>query len=172
MAIATSLVASIITAIFRGYSDVIPNALFCTYSDPWTLRRISTRRPSTASAWTLLHSHSGRVHPRERAHARGTGHLRPASLAGPFAPRSTRARVSGPLFRFTAPLFVVGVMFNLSGSGDTVVLSAFHPSEVGAYTATLTLARLMAVGIGSASFIFLPFRRPGFFARGTPARSK
>ncbi len=167
VAIATSLVASIITAIFRGYSDVIPNALFVQILTPGlfvAFLLVALRLPppglsytATLAAYTLANALT-LVALVIYALRHLPGHL----PRGPRAPESL-----GPLFRFTAPLFVVGVMFNLSGSGDTVVLSAFHPSEVGAYTATLTLARLMAVGIGSASFIFLPVATR-FLRKGNP----
>ena len=58
--------------------------------------------------------------------------------------------------RLAVPLLFVGAMSTLSGSGDTLVLGVFHPSAVGSYTVSLTLARLLQVGIGAAAYIFLP----------------
>ncbi len=156
VAIATSLLAGLITAIFRGYSDVVPNALFVQILTPGlfvAFLLIALRLPppglsytAALAAYTLANT-LALVALVVYSLRRLPGHL----PRGPHAPESI-----GPLLRFTAPLFVAGVMLNLSGSGDTVVLGAFHPSQVGVYTATLTLARLIAVGIGSASFIFLP----------------
>jgi O-antigen/teichoic acid export membrane protein len=71
--------------------------------------------------------------------------------AGPRSPTAL------PRFlRFVAPLFVVSVMGTITGSADTLVLGIFHPLEVGTYTASLTLARLLPIGIGAAAYIFLP----------------
>ncbi len=69
------------------------------------------------------------------------------------------------LLRLIAPLLVYGTMVSLAGSGDTLVLGAYHYAEVGAYSASLTLARLVQIGISSASYIFLPVAS-GFLARG------
>jgi O-antigen/teichoic acid export membrane protein len=68
----------------------------------------------------------------------------------------TQPEALGRLLRFAAPLFVVGIMSSITGSGDTLILGVFHESEVGTYTATLTLSRLVPIGIGAAAYIFLP----------------
>jgi len=76
----------------------------------------------------------------------------PKKLApGPQAPGAL-----GRLLRFTAPLFVVGVMASITGSGDTLILGIFDHAEVGTYTASLTLTRLVPIGISAAAYIFLP----------------
>jgi len=71
--------------------------------------------------------------------------------SGPTAPEAL-----GRLLRFAAPLFIVGVMASISGSGDTLILGIYHESAVGTYTASLTLSRLLPIGIGAAAYIFLP----------------
>jgi O-antigen/teichoic acid export membrane protein len=47
-------------------------------------------------------------------------------------------------------------MGTITGTGDTIVLGIFHAGEVGTYTASLTLSRLLQIGITAASYIFLP----------------
>ena len=154
--IAASLGSLLISSVFRGYSDVLPNALFLQAVSPGLLLAfvfVAFAVPSIglsyiaaltatalASAITLglLVVYAIRRLPR---------HLPP----GPQAPESR-----GRLLRFTAPLFISAVMLTLAGTGDTVVLGIYDSSQVGVYTASLTLSRLVGIGIGSASYIFLP----------------
>jgi O-antigen/teichoic acid export membrane protein len=62
----------------------------------------------------------------------------------------------GHLLGFAAPLLLVTLMATIVGTGDTLVLGVYHHAAVGDYSATLTLARLLQVGVGAASYIFLP----------------
>ncbi|HTT45422.1 MAG TPA: oligosaccharide flippase family protein [Thermoplasmata archaeon] len=152
----SGILSSLIASIFQGYEDVAPNALFIQIVNPslflvfitvWfvvppagiTLTD-SLVAYAGASAITLglLVVYLYRRLPR---------HLSPGPLAPAALPR---------LLRFTAPLFVVGVMASITGSGDTLILGVFHPSSVGTYTASLTLTRLIPIGIGAAAYIFLP----------------
>ncbi len=167
IAIATSLGSSLIAAIFRGYSNVVPYALFLQILSPALFvafllaalllpaRGISYAYAlaayALANAVTLvaLVAYAARRLPK---------HLPP----GPHA-LEARSR----LFQFTAPLFVVSVMLTLAGWGDTVVLGVYHPAQVGTYTASLTLARLVVVGISSLGYIFLPVATR-FLRRGNP----
>jgi O-antigen/teichoic acid export membrane protein len=45
---------------------------------------------------------------------------------------------------------------SVSGSADSLVLGLIHRADVGYYGATLSLARLLGLGLGSVGFIFLP----------------
>lgn len=154
--IATSLVSGLIASIFRGYSDAVPNALYLQALSPGLLLIflfVAFELPSIGLSYTaalaayalsntitlgLLVLYVVRRLPR---------HL-------PSGPQAPEAR--GRLLRFTTPLFISAVMLTLAGTGDTLVLGVYHSSEVGVYTASLTLARLVGLGIGSASYIFLP----------------
>jgi O-antigen/teichoic acid export membrane protein len=163
---AASLIGStVIASIFQGFSNVTPNALIVQIISPGLFVGFlagSYALPghqltytdalvayATACAGTLL---AAVVYASLRL---------PAGLARGPGDRPARSR----LVSLYAPLFVYGTMVSVAGSGDTLVLSAFHYAEVGTYTASLTLARLVQVGIGAASYIFLPVAS-GFLARG------
>jgi O-antigen/teichoic acid export membrane protein len=156
IALGSGILATLIASIFQGYEDVTPNALFVQILNPSlfvVFLTVAILLPpfgitltdaliayAAANAVTLglLILYLVRRLPR---------HLSPGPLAPEALPR---------LMRFTAPLFVVGVMAAITGSGDTLILGAFHPSSVGTYTASLTLTRLVPIGIGAAAYIFLP----------------
>ena len=156
IALGSGILATLIASIFQGYEDVTPNALFLQIVNPSlfvVFLVVGFALPSVgitlnealiayaaANALTLglLVLYLVRRLPR---------HLAPGPLAPEALPR---------LLRFTAPLFVVGVMASITGAGDTLILGAFHPSSVGIYTASLTLTRLVPIGIGAAAYIFLP----------------
>jgi O-antigen/teichoic acid export membrane protein len=156
VAIAAQIVATILAAVFQGFADVTPNALFVQILDPalfLVFLVIPLAVPSIGLSYTAalvafaLANVAALVAIALYTVRRLPRHLPP----GPLAPEAGRR-----LFLFALPLFVVGAMSSLAGSGDTLVLSAFHTAEVGAYSATLTLARLLQIGIGAASYIFLP----------------
>jgi len=152
----TSIVAMIIASVFQGYEDVLPNALFLQIVNPGLLVAFLVAvlllpghlltflealiSYAAASLLTLALSTLYLV--------RRLPHKLPA---GPRAPGAFDRLVT-----FAMPLFVVGVMGSITGGGDTLVLGVFHPGEVGTYTATLTLARLIQIGVSAASYIFLP----------------
>jgi O-antigen/teichoic acid export membrane protein len=156
IAVGSIIVATLIASIFQGYEDVTPNALFLQIVSPalfvaflgvaivlprqWLSYQEALLAYALANVVTLalLVLYLLRRLPR---------HLPP----GPRAP-STLPR----FLRFAAPLFVVGVMGTITGSADTLILGIFHPLEVGTYTASLTLARLLPIGIAAAAYIFLP----------------
>jgi len=156
LALATSILASLIVSIFQGYEDVTPNAVFVQIINPalfvvfllvaivippfginytdalvtYALANIVTLGLVVVYAWRRLPS---RLPP------------------GPMAPEAL-----GRLLRFAAPLFIVGVMASITSSGDTLILGVYHETQVGTYAASLTLARLLQIGIGAAAYIFLP----------------
>jgi O-antigen/teichoic acid export membrane protein len=156
VAVATSTVASLIASIFQGYEDVTPNALFLQIVNPAlfvAFLGVAIFAPpfgidyqdallayalANAVTLALLFLYALRRLPRRLP-------------SGPTQPEAL-----GRLLRFAAPLFVVGIMSSITGSGDTLILGIFHESEVGTYAATLTLSRLVPIGIGAASYIFLP----------------
>lgn len=156
VAVGSGILAGLIASIFQGYEDVTPNALFVQVVNPalfvafltvWLVlpppgityeEALLAFALANAVTLGLLVVYLVRRLPR---------HLSPGPRAPSALPR---------LLRFTAPLLVVGVMGTIAGSGDTLILGIFHPSEVGTYTASLTLARLVPIGIGAAAYIFLP----------------
>jgi len=156
IAVGSGILATLIASIFQGYEDVTPNALFIQIVNPalfltfltfWlVLPPLGITYTEALLAYALANSvtlgllvlYLVRRIPRR---------LPPGPRAPSALPR---------LLRFTAPLFVVGVMASITGSGDTLILGLFHPTEVGIYSASLTLSRLLPIGIGAAAYIFLP----------------
>jgi len=156
IAVGSGILGTLIASIFQGYEDVTPNALFLQVINPSLfvafltlylvlppigitfVEALIAYAAANAITLALLVVYLIRRLPR---------HLSP----GPGAPGALPR-----LLRFTAPLFIVGVMASVTGSGDTIVLGIFHPSAVGTYTASLTLSRLVPIGIGAAAYIFLP----------------
>jgi O-antigen/teichoic acid export membrane protein len=156
IAVGTTVVINLIAAIFQGYEDVAPNALYTQIAPPGLfvvfLGAVYFAPSIGLSYETALLAYV-------------VGNVASLLLAVVYLVRSLPGRLpSGPrdphamgaLTRLAVPLLFVGVMSTLSGSGDTLVLGVFHPSDVGTYTVSLTLARLLQVGIGAASYIFLP----------------
>ena len=156
ISVGTLIVATLIASVFQGYEDVTPNALFLQIVNPalfvaflgvaivlpplWLSYQDALLAYALANVVTLalLVLYLVRRLPR---------HLPPGPRMPTALPR---------FLRFAAPLFVVGVMGTITGSADTLILGIFHPLEVGTYTASLTLARLLPIGIGAAAYIFLP----------------
>jgi len=156
IAAGTSVAAGLIASIFQGYEDVTPNALliqvvvpalfvgllFAVYLLPPRgidfLSAVVAYVAANAITLGLTVFYALRRLPRLLA-------------PGPAAPGAL-----GRLLRFAAPLFLVTLMSTLLGSGDTLVLGVYYPHLVGTYGASLTLARLLQVGVGAASYIFLP----------------
>jgi len=149
--IATNLIASI----FQGYEDVTPNALLLQILTPSlfvTFLLVGVVQPGGITFRDALLAYAA-------ASVLGLG-----LAVGYMALRLPRRLPSGPrtpgavapLLAFAAPLFIASILSSLTGNGDTLVLGLFFPKAVGTYTASLTLARLLTVGIGAAGYIFLP----------------
>ncbi len=154
--VGSAIVSSLLAAIFQGYEDVAPNALFVQTINPGLFlgflaglavapslglgfrNVLLAYAVANAIALGLIVAYTARHLPRRLP-------------AGPVAPRASRE-----LLRFAAPLLVVGAMSTVVGWGDTLVLGVYHATEVGTYAASLTLARLLQIGLGAASYIFLP----------------
>lgn len=156
IAVGSGILSSLIASIFQGYEDVTPNALFQQIVNPSLFVVFLTAAyllPPTGIDYTAALV----------AYALATA-VTLALLVVYLVRRLPRRLGPGPqspsalsrLLRFTAPLFIVGVMASITGAGDTLILGIFHPAEVGTYTASLTLSRLVPIGIGAAAYIFLP----------------
>lgn len=154
--VATSVLGTLIASIFQGYEDVAPNALFLQIVNPSVFliflvgivvvppHRVNYFEALAAFAvasvltLALIAVYAARRLPRRLP-------------AGPTAPGALRH-----LMWFAVPLIVVSLMGTLTGSGDTLILGVYHSSEVGTYTNSLTLSRLLQVGVSAASYILLP----------------
>jgi O-antigen/teichoic acid export membrane protein len=156
IALATSTMGTVIASIFQGYEDVTPNALFLQIVNPGLfvvflavayflppfgisyLEALLTYALANGVTLALLFAYLWRRLPRQ------------------LPPGPTQPEALGRLLRFAAPLFVVGIMGSITASGDTLILGIYHESEVGTYSASLTLARLLPIGVTAAAYIFLP----------------
>ncbi len=156
IAVATSVVGTLIAAIFQGYEDVAPNALFLNIVNP-LLYVAALGVVLALPAHTLNYLDALATYAVAQV---ATVVLLLAYLAvrlpKRLPPGPTDAGAVRPYLWFAVPLFVVSVMSTLTGSGDTLILGIYHSSEVGTYSASLTLARLLQVGVSAASYIFLP----------------
>ncbi len=150
------LVSGVVAGIFRGYSDVVPNAVFLQTISPGLFLAflvLALKLPAVGLTYTSALT----------AYVAANG-VTLAGLVAYLAWRLPRVLPPGPreigagvrLWRFTAPIFVASVLLTVSGLGDTLVLSVDASSQVGLYTATLTLARLLPIGVTAAAYIFLP----------------
>ncbi|MGA9839560.1 MAG: oligosaccharide flippase family protein [Thermoplasmata archaeon] len=156
IAVGTSIAVSLIAAIFQGYEDVTPNALYVQIVTPGLfvafLIAVFVLPPRGIYYESALLAYVG---------ANVASLLLTIAYALRRLPRLLSPGVGSPgalghLLWFAAPLFLVTLTGTLTGTGDTLVLGIFHPTEVGTYTASLTLARLLQVGVGAAAYIFLP----------------
>ena len=156
IAVGTSIGGSLIASIFQGYEDVTPNALYIQTVTPGLfvafLFVVYLVPPNGIDYLSALLAYVAAnvltlVLTVVYALRKLPLHLTP----GPGAPGAL-----GHLMRFAAPLFLVTMMSTLIGSGDTLILGSYDPTAVGTYGASLTLARLLTVGVGAAAYIFLP----------------
>lgn len=155
-AVGLTIVGTLIAAIFQGFEDVLPNAVFLQVLNPTLfivflmliggVVPLRAAYPAALAAYTLsgvvalaaLLLYARRRLPR----------LLPA---GPTEPG-----LSHELLRFAFPLFLVSAFGFVAGNVDALVLAAYHGSDVAYYSADLSLARLLQIGLGSLSFIILP----------------
>ena len=165
VAVSALILSTLIAAVFQGFSNVTPNALFLQIVNPgiWLA--------ALALAWVLPPHRITYTVALAGYAAAATLTLAATLLYAvrvlpPSLRRGTRDPTAGTrLLHLALPLFVTAVMASVAGFGDTLVLGAFHFAEVGTYTASLAFARLVQVGISAASYIFLPVAS-GFLARG------
>ena len=166
VALASLILATILAAVFQGFANVTPNALFLQVVSPGLflafLAVALVVPPGHVSYLDALVAYAASC-----AATLGTLVLYTAWRL----PRDVPLRGAGEpsarpnLLRLALPLLVFSAMASVVGSGDTLVLGAVHYAQVGAYSASLTLARLLQVGVASASYIFLPVASV-FVARG------
>ena len=169
IAAGTSVVMTLIASIFQGFEDVMPNALFVQTVTPglfvvFLLAILAVPPAGIDYVSALLAYVAANVVALGLTVAYALRRLPRHVTPGPPAPKAL-----GHLMRFAAPLFFVTLMGTLLGNGDTLVLGAYYPLEVGTYTASLTLARLLQVGVGAAAYIFLPVAARLLRSRDTAA---
>ena len=155
IAVASAIGANLIASIFQGYEDVTPNALLIQILTPAIflgLLLVGLTQPGGITfRFTLI------------AYAAASVVVLLITIAY-LALRLPRRLPPGPrapgamprLLLFAAPLFLASILSSLTGNGDTIVLGLYFPTSVGAYSASVTLARLLQVGIGAVGYIFLP----------------
>jgi O-antigen/teichoic acid export membrane protein len=155
LAVASQVASNLIASIFQGYEDVTPNGLLQQILTPLLFVAI-------LAAELLL---PGGVTFRGALFAYALACVLGLSLSVTYMflclpgrlPSGPRAAHAFPrLLVFAAPLFVASILSSATGNGDTLVLGVFFPTAVGTYAASVTLARLLQVGIGAAGYIFLP----------------
>lgn len=156
IAVGAGILSTLIASVFQGYEDVTPNALYLQIVNPALFLAF-------LAVYIVVPPFSVDYQAALIAYVAACA-VTLGLLVIYFLRRIPRRLPRGPtapsalsrLLRFAAPLFVVGVMGSIAGSGDTLILGIFHSEEVGTYTASLTLARLVPIGIGAAAYIFLP----------------
>lgn len=156
VAAAFAILSSLVASVFQGFEDVSANAFFVQIANPllflvflaaayglagFTLSYVAALLSYVAAAVATLLTLV--VYSRLRLPAKLPPGPRPAGL-------------SRKLLLFAVPLFLVSILSYLTQNADTLVLGLFHPSQVGQYTASLSLARLLQVGISALGYIFLP----------------
>ena len=156
-AVAMTVVAQVIVSVFQGFEDARPNALFLQVLNPILfiaflyggerLLPMSEQYVGALAAYLLA---AGTVLLGLTLY--GRRRLRRMLPTGPASPGYSRR-----LLVFALPLLITGLLVSVSSSADTIILGYFRGSiEVGYYTATLSLARLLSVGLASVGYIFLP----------------
>jgi O-antigen/teichoic acid export membrane protein len=165
VAVTSLIIGTLLAAVFQGFSNVTPNALFLQVVNPGLFLGF------LSVAFVVPPHHVTYTDALVAYSAAAAATL--ATLVAYTARRLPRTLLRGTLdpigrtrlLHIAVPLFVTGVMASVAGNGDTLVLGAFHYAEVGTYTASLTFARLVQTGISAMSYIFLPVAS-GFLARG------
>ncbi|MCI4353068.1 MAG: flippase [Thermoplasmata archaeon] len=154
--VALGVPATLIAAIFQGFEDALPNAVFVQVLNPALFIVFLL---SIVRVLSLSQQFVGALGAYLAADIAVVGllllyfrHRIPRLLPpGPSNPDYGRR-----LLVFALPLLVVGALTSVSGSADTLILGIVHRVDVGYYTATLSLARLLGIGLSSVGYIFLP----------------
>lgn len=155
-AVGLSIIGALIASIFQGFEDVLPNAIF-----------VQVVNPTLFIAFLLVAEGLG---PLQAAYASAlaayliSGVATMGLLLLYARRRLPRVLPPGPrepglsthLLRFAVPLFVVGAFGFVAGNGDALLLAAWDRTSVAYYSADLSLARLLQVGVGSLAYIILP----------------
>jgi O-antigen/teichoic acid export membrane protein len=158
VAVATSIISSQVAAVFQGFEDVRPNAIFNQILNPIMFITFLVTIGG-AGPWGAPFGYTGAVLAFVLANV-----LSLTGLVLFYQFRHTRYLAPGPvhpeaasrLLRFAGPLFLIGVFSYVSGTLDTLVLGYFHNNQAGDYGAALSLARLTVVGLGALGYILLP----------------
>ncbi len=148
--------ATLVTAIFQGFEQVWPYAIFVQILGPALfvgLLAVAYADRSIGISYTFA----------VWAAAAGYGIAFGLALVYTWV-RLSRYLTPGPrtpgltvpTLLFALPLFGVALFSFLNGYGDTIVLGTTHFSDVGTYVASLTLVRLLPIGVTALSFIMLP----------------
>ncbi len=156
LSVAFSVFAGILVSVFQGYEDVGPNAYFLQIGNPLlflvflaVLAAVPSLPYSFLTAlWAYVLASAGVLGLTVLYTVR---HLPRRLSPGPRAPG-----MLAPTLAFALPLLFVAVSGYVAGYGDTLVLGAYSVIEVGTYAASLSMARLLTIGVGALSFIFLP----------------
>lgn len=147
---------TLLAAIFQGFEDALPNAIFLQILNPLLFIVFLL---STEAFLPLGQQYEGALVAYVVADAVVVALLllyyrfRIPRLLPAVPPTAGYGR---RLLVFALPLLVVGALTSVSGSADTLILGFIHRSQVGYYTATLSLARLLGLGLSSLGYIFLP----------------
>lgn len=161
IAVGATVASNLIAAIFQGYEDVTPNALFIQIGNP-LLFVVFLGVVLLTNGLVFPPGHAGYE---SALLAYATASVVTLGLVTVYGfIRLPRRLPPGPrdpsafprVLHFAVPLFFAGILGSLQGNGDTLILGLFDPASVGTYTNSLTLARLLQVGMGAASYIFLP----------------
>lgn len=154
--IALGVPVTLIAAVFQGFEDALPNALFVAVLNPALFIVFLV---ATEAFLPLGKQYVGALAAYLVADAvvlvliLAYYRLRVRRLIPSATPTPGYGR---RILIFALPLLVVGVLSSVSGSADTLILGFLHRAEVGYYTATLSLARLLGIGLSSVGYIFLP----------------
>jgi O-antigen/teichoic acid export membrane protein len=156
LAYGLSTAVVVFTAVFQGFEDVWPASLFglilgptlfaavlaALYVLPGAHLDLSTALWAFVAAWVVTF----------------TGAVIYTSVRLPrVLPPGPRTHGQAmPLVLFALPLLGVAIFSFLSGYADTIILGAHQLASVGAYVATLTLSRLLPIGVGALASIMLP----------------
>lgn len=147
---------SLLAALFQGFEDVRPNALFLQILAPTlfvALLAIAYVLPPNGIDYSLaLWSYAASNAVAFLLAVLYTYRYLPRRL--PRGPRTPHRTI--PTMVFALPLLGVAVFGYLNGYADTLVLGAYNFPQVGTYVASLTLARLLPIGVAALAFIMLP----------------
>lgn len=156
VAVASLIASTVLASIFQGFTDVRPNAVFVQVLNPALflafLGAALLLPPGHVTYLAALVGYAGANAATLVALFVYTARKLPSRLVR--TPPAPLRRI--PLAWQIAPIAVLGAMVILAGAADTLVLGAYHYVEVANYAVSVTLARLIQVGINAAAYIFLP----------------
>ena len=159
LSIGLTVLSNVLVGIFQGLERAEPNALFVQILNP-SLFLIGTAVllfagwGFTGVLWAYVLSWAGAF----AALALYTQRRLPPLLARVSSSTFTgdeSARVG--FFALTVTLFGVATLTYLTSYADTLILGVFRPDVlVGYYSSSMNLTRLLLVGTGTVTFIYLP----------------